>query len=104
MARSRRGGRTSTPMLAVWGIVMLCLGVGLGFVFSGAGCDRKDRTPTQQPPKVARKTPKAPKAEPPEPRKEAPKASEPRKEEPKAPQVEPKAPLPKFALVIDDLG
>jgi len=95
-------------MLAVWGIVMLFMGVGLGFVFSGTGCNRKDQAAQERPPSAARKVPKtakeAPKAEPPEPRKEAPRPPEPRKVEPKLPVVEPKAALPRLALVIDDLG
>ena len=107
MPKSRRGGRTSTPVLAIWGLVMLLLGAGVGFLFSGAGCNRKDRSRAESkeaPPKPSRKsapTPKSAKAQ--EPASESPNP-EPRREEPKKHEPEPKVELPRFALVIDDLG
>ncbi len=107
MPKSRRGGRTSTPVLAIWGLVMLLLGAGVGFLFSGAGCNRKDRSHAaskEAPPKPSRKsapTPKSAKAQEPAPE---PLNPEPRKEEPKKHEPEPKVELPRFALVIDDLG
>jgi polysaccharide deacetylase 2 family uncharacterized protein YibQ len=110
MPKSRRSGRTSTPMLAIWGIVMLLLGVGVGFLFSGTGCDRKDRARAEAKeaaPKSARKSvppPKAAKAQEPtpEPHQSDSKRDEPRQPEPKG--REPKPELPRLALVIDDLG
>lgn len=112
MAKSRRGGRTSTPMLVLWGMVMLLLGAGLGLLFSGSGCNRQGR-----PHKEARETPAKPPRKPeaaakaakakapaqespsPEPRKE-----ERGKQEPKPHEAPPKPELPRFALVVDDLG
>jgi uncharacterized protein len=116
MPASRLGGRTSTPMLIVWGAFMLLVGLGAGLLMSGSGCRRKEHPP------VASKesTPKTPSPKPP---KEAPakkpepvtakavsKPQEPApkpvsaKAEPGKHEPEPKTPLPKFALVIDDLG
>jgi polysaccharide deacetylase 2 family uncharacterized protein YibQ len=106
MAKARRGGRTSTPMLAVLGILVLLLGVGLGVLFSGTACNRKDRTQAESkeaPPGPARKSsqpPKLAKAQP-EPPRNAPKRDEARAAEPKS---EPHVELPRFSLVIDDLG
>ena len=107
MPKSRRGGRTSTPVLAMWGIVMLLLGAGLGFLFSGAGCNRKDRSPVaakEAPPGPARKSSPTPKAA--KGREQAPEPPNPesRQEEPNKHEPEPTVALPRFALVIDDLG
>ena len=99
-------------MLAVWGVVMLLLGLGMGFLFSGTGCNRKERPHAESkdvPPKSARKQatpPKSVKAGEPaqEPPKSEPRKDEPKKEEPSRHEPEPKVVLPQFALVIDDLG
>ena len=108
MARSRRGGRASTPMLAVWGLVMLLLGAGLGALISGAGCGRRERPPRESqetpPPKPSRKP-----AQPPGPSKAHEPAPAPAKPEPapegrKRSEPEPEAELPRLALVVDDLG
>jgi uncharacterized protein len=114
MPRSRRGGRTSTPMLALWGVLVLLLGLGLGFLFSGAGCNRKDHPhpeAKEAPPKPPRQAPPAPKSvkiQEPAPalasRKEEPSRNEPKKETSGKHELEPKVGLPRFALVIDDLG
>jgi polysaccharide deacetylase 2 family uncharacterized protein YibQ len=106
MPKSRRGGRTSTPMLAIWGLVMLLLGAGIGFLFSGAGCNRKDHSRTESKDTPRKSTPATKSQEPPaaKPRAEEPKKEEPRKGESKQHEPEPKGELPRFALVIDDLG
>lgn len=109
MASSRRGGRTSTPMLALWGAVMLLIGLGSGILISGSGCTRKDRSRAESketPPKPSKKTGQARKAQP--PAKAPARETEPEKPKPE-PKPEPRKPepereLPKFALVIDDLG
>ncbi len=116
MAASRKGGRTSTPILALWAVVMLLVGLGAGLLLSGSGCSRKERPQKQsqepapkpaakphgpvkgQPSAKAQPTARS-ESHPVEPTKPEPKKSEGKSErEPKAP------PLPKFALVIDDLG
>ena len=117
MAKSRRGGRTSTLMLAFWGLSMLLLGTALGFLFSGAGCHRQEprKAERSEPPaKPSRRPGPSPKtSREPEPKPEGPKKPEPKKTEPRQPEAkpengrrepEPKPSLPKFALVIDDLG
>jgi polysaccharide deacetylase 2 family uncharacterized protein YibQ len=111
MPASRRGGRTSTPLLAVWAAVMLLLGLGLGLLFSGSGCNRKERsrTETKEPTPKPIPAPKKPaivpkpavKAEEPVPQVVKP---EPKKEEGRTSEPPPKEELPRFALVIDDLG
>lgn len=120
MAASRKGGRTSTPILVLWAVVMLLVGLGAGVLLSGSGCARKERPQKASPeaePKLgpkphvsakgqsSPKTPSSAKSEshpagkPVEPPKLEPKKAEGKSEhEPKAP------PLPSFALVIDDLG
>ena len=111
MPKSRRGGRTSTPMLALCGLFAVFLGVGLGFLFSGTGCNRKDRShpeAKEAPPKPPGKLLPAPKstkvpAEPERPREE-PRKNEPKQESSGKHETEPTVELPKFALVIDDLG
>src|SRR5512142_411523 len=122
MAASKRGGRTSTFMLVVWGAVMLFVGLGAGLLLSGSGCKRRERPHGESkvaPAQPARNSSQSPKpvaksAEPaPKPAKQEAKAepknepkTEPRsdakRDEPVKHEHEPK--LPKFALVIDDLG
>lgn len=43
MAASRKSGRTSTPILVLWAVVMLLLGLGTGVFLNGPGCSRKER-------------------------------------------------------------
>jgi polysaccharide deacetylase 2 family uncharacterized protein YibQ len=108
MAKSRRGGRTSTPMLAIWGVVMLLLGVGVGLLFSGTGCERGAHPPKEagevspKPSRKAAPASRAPKTG--EPVRETPAKPEPRQEGARREEPEPRTGLPRFALVIDDLG
>lgn len=109
MAKSRRGGRASTPVLAAWGILMLLLGLGIGLLSSGTGCGRREHpsagksTATREAtPKLAREAPRS--EEPRKPVREVPAKPAPREEGHGHEGPEPKAGLPKFALVIDDLG
>ncbi|MDE3244819.1 MAG: divergent polysaccharide deacetylase family protein [Acidobacteriota bacterium] len=89
----RRGSTgPSTPLLLGLGAFMLLVGLGLGLLLSQTSCERKQKP---APPKVDVE-PK-PKPEP----KHPPKITEPVK----APlKQEPAPALPKFALVVDDLG
>jgi polysaccharide deacetylase 2 family uncharacterized protein YibQ len=127
----RKSRKSSTPRLAGWGILMLLLGMGLGALLTTQGCrPRKGGLPGEEEP-APRPAPRpgrrengshgqagaAPQAGPEAP---APKAG-PETPAPKAgaaeagakagssPHPEPAAPkepagLPRFALVIDDLG
>ncbi len=88
----RRSHGPSTPVLLGLGAFMLLIGLGLGLLLSQASCERKQKP---APPKVDQE----PKSKP-EP-KLPPKIAEPVK----APlKQEPGSGLPKFALVVDDLG
>lgn len=89
MAR-RKGQGTSTAALLGLGALMLLAGVGLGLLLSQTSCERKH----QLAPPVAAPVQK------PEP-KRVPRPVEP---SPPSPSREPEQGLPKFALVIDDLG
>ena len=116
MAASRKGGRTSTPILVLWAVVMLLLGLGTGVFLSGPGCSRKERPQKHSQEPAARPTvkPHGPsKAQPPAktqpPAKNDAHPTGPAKPEPKkvdrTSEREPMTPpLPRFALVIDDLG
>ena len=124
---ARKGRRSSTPRVAVWGILMLLLGLGLGALLTTQGCrPRKGRLPGEEEsaprhghrddgnrtePGPRGPAGPAPKAGPAEPAPKAGKAEP----EPKAGKAEPSphpappvprepAGLPHFALVIDDLG
>jgi uncharacterized protein len=102
MARGK-GKRTSTLALVGWAVLMLALGLGTGLVLGQQGCNRRGAPPKQQAPGPEPKRPEPKKAEPRRPEKKqgepAAKAGE------AAPQRgEPARPLPRFALVIDDLG
>ncbi len=90
----RRGSTgPSTPLLLGLGAFMLLVGLGLGLLLSQTSCERKQKP---APPKVE--------AEP----KSKPEANHPAKVvepvKPTAAKQAPEAGLPKFALVVDDLG
>ncbi len=97
VARKRKGSRSSTPVLAFWGLTMLLVGLGLGLFLSNQGCGRRKAKPIDQqeqaPP--TRKT----RPHPQEPALPAQGADGPRKAE-----AEAKVELPRMAIVIDDLG
>jgi len=108
---ARRGGRrTSTPKLAIWGLFMLLLGLGLGVLFSQSSCSRKTR-------------PAEPREKAPEPKSHRRSTAHVQSEGESAPEREntsepvrpietakpektssPKAALPRLSLVIDDFG
>jgi hypothetical protein len=94
MARGK-GKRTSTLALLGWAVLVLALGLGAGLVLGQQGCGKRE-------PPAKRETPK------PEPKKADRKSAEPKARpgsEPIKPQgQEPEHPLPRLALVIDDLG
>lgn len=91
---ARRGGRASTPRLAILGVLMFALGLGLGALFTAQSCGRRGRLPGEEEtrPRVAPQ-PRAKPAPAPEPQQPAPAPG------PRAPEE-----LPRLALVIDDLG
>ena len=104
MARGK-GKRTSTLALLGWGVLTLLAGLGVGLVLGQQGCNRKEapaRHETKPEPKsTPRPTPK-PSAEPkakPE-TKPGSEAAKPQREEPSPSKPD----LPRFALIIDDLG
>ncbi len=104
MARGK-GKRTSTLALLGWGVLTLLAGLGVGLVLGQQGCNRKEapaRHETKTEPKsTPRPTPK-PSAEPkakPE-TKPGSEAAKPQREEPGPSKPD----LPRFALIIDDLG
>lgn len=94
MARGK-GKRASTLALMGWAALMLLLGLGVGLLLGQQGCNRREAPAKREAPRPdASKTPK--------------KGAEP-KAKPGAEMAQPKAPeparnLPRFALVIDDLG
>lgn len=115
MAASRKGGRTSTPILALWAVVMLLVGLGAGLLLSGSGCSRKQRPqkqsqepaskPAVKPHGSAKAKPSASsESHPVEPTRPEPKKAEPKKTAEKSEREPKEPPLPRFALVIDDLG
>lgn len=94
MARGK-GKRTSTLALAGWATLTLLLGLGLGVLLGQQGCNRREapakrESPRPEPPKVPKKGVE-PKAKP------GAVAAQPK-------DAEPARELPRFALVIDDLG
>ncbi len=102
---SRKSKSTSTPLLLVWGIVMLLVGIGIGVLSSGQGCVRKKphRTETREPaprPTLPRRSNPAPKPPEPDqlPSEAAPKLAEPA---PKAPEPNPKIVEPAPKLVAE---
>ena len=99
MARGR-GKRTSTLALVGWALLMLALGLGAGLMLGQQGCGRRDKPEKQEGP---RPEPKKPEPKKPEKKPAEPKTKpSPEPAKPKSP--EPERPLPRLALVIDDLG
>ena len=100
MAAPRRGGkgRASTPKLAVWAVLMLLLGLGLGLLASHNSCSRKTHRPKEQRGRASEPVPKPkpPSPAPPVPEPEVPKAKLPEAVEP-APMEPTPQPLPKPA-------
>lgn len=94
MARGK-GKRTSTLALVGWALLMLALGLGAGLMLGQQGCGKRETPGKREAPR-------------PEPKKSEKKSAEPKaKPTPEAakPQTpEPARPLPRLALVIDDLG
>jgi polysaccharide deacetylase 2 family uncharacterized protein YibQ len=93
MARGK-GKRTSTLALVGWAMLMLALGLGAGLLLGQQGCGKRER-PAKQTPKPE---PKKPDKKPAEPK------AKPTAEAAKPQRQEPESPLPRLALVIDDLG
>ena len=93
MARGK-GKRMSTLALVGWAALTLALGLIAGLLLGQQGCNRREAPAKHELPK-------------PEPKKPDKKATEP-KAKPNAeiakPQRQEPAPLPRLALVIDDLG
>ncbi len=90
----RRGSTgPSTPLLLGLGAFMLLVGLGLGLLLSQTSCQRKQKP---APPKLEAEPKSKPES------KHPAKVVEPVK--PAAAKQEPAAALPKFALVVDDLG
>jgi len=91
-----KGKRTSTLALVGWALLMLLLGLGAGLVLGQQGCNRREAP--------ARREPAAkPELKKPERKGVEPKAK-PAEEAVKPASVETERTLPRFALVIDDLG
>ncbi len=94
MARGK-GKHTSSLVLLGWALLMLSLGLGAGLLLGQQGCGRREAP-------AKRETPK------PEPKKPEKKSTEPKakpiSEAAKPQSQEPAKPLPRLALVIDDLG
>lgn len=88
--RMRSGGSKDTVRLIGWGLAMLLVGLGLGLLVSQQGCNRKakgqlpaEEAPTTRPHKPEPKSTATP---------------------PKAAPPEPQPDLPRFTVIIDDLG
>ncbi len=93
MARGK-GRKASTLVLLGWAALMLALGLGAGLILGQQGCGRRE-TPAKPAP---RSEPKKSEKKPAEPK------AKPTSEAAKPPSREPIHPLPRLALVIDDLG
>jgi hypothetical protein len=94
MARGK-GKRTSSLVLLGWALLMLALGLGAGLLLGQQGCGRRDAPAKREAPKPE---PKKPEKKPAEPK------AKPTSEAAKPQSQEPAKSLPRFALVIDDLG
>jgi polysaccharide deacetylase 2 family uncharacterized protein YibQ len=94
MARGK-GKRTSSLVLLGWALLMLVLGLGAGLLLGQQGCGRREAPIKRESPKPE---PKKPEKKPAEPK------SKPTSEAAKPQSQEPAKSLPRFALVIDDLG
>ncbi len=105
--KRRKGSSPSTPALLGLGVLMLLLGLGLGLLLSQASCEGKKKP---EAPKVEA-VPKAnsgprhgAKPGPAQKLESAPLKQEPAPKPASMAQPEPAPSLPRFALVIDDLG
>lgn len=102
MAAGKRKG-SSTLALVGWALLMLGLGVGVGVLLGQQGCNRREApakreaAPRPESKKPEKKQPDLKAKSSPEGTKTSPDAA-------KAPGQEPERSLPRFALVIDDLG
>ncbi|HJV39094.1 MAG TPA: divergent polysaccharide deacetylase family protein [Geothrix sp.] len=94
MARGK-GKRTSTLALLGWGTFTLLLGLGAGLMLGQQACGRRQAPAKREAP--------APESRKPERKQAEPKAKPP-SETAKPQSPEPERPLPRLALVIDDLG
>ncbi len=99
---ARKGGRTSTPRLLVLAALMFAFGLGLGALLTSQACGRKGRLPGDEETAKPRPRPTPPSGKP-GPGKAEPGKAEPGKAEP-GPAEPARKGLPRFALVIDDLG
>ncbi len=91
---AKKSRRSSTLALLGWGLLMLALGLGAGLLLGQQGCGRRQAPERREAPEAARPAPKRA-----EPRtRPAPAPARPQAAQPEAPG------LPRFALVIDDLG
>jgi polysaccharide deacetylase 2 family uncharacterized protein YibQ len=104
MARGK-GKRTSTLALVGWAVLMLALGLGAGLMLGQQGCGKREAPAKREAPGAE---PKKPELSKPELRKPEKKQAEPKvkpaAEAAKPQHPEPASPLPRLALVIDDLG
>jgi uncharacterized protein len=91
-----KGRSTSTLALVGWALLMLLLGLGAGLLLGQQGCNRRESPAERE---------AAPKAEPKKPeKKQADPKAKPNSEVARPQSPEPEHNLPRFALVIDDLG
>src|SRR5512135_3199234 len=94
----RKGSGPSTPKLLGWAAAALVLGLGVGQLLGHLGCERKPSKPRPGPESGVRS---------PEPKPHRHEAPRPEPREPEAVSRKPaeaEPALPKFALIIDDLG
>lgn len=94
MARGR-GKRTSTLALLGWATFTLVLGLGVGLMLGQQGCGRRQAPAKREAPGPESKKPEKKAAEP---------KAKPGTEAARPQSPEPERPLPRLALVIDDLG
>ncbi|HEX7554674.1 MAG TPA: divergent polysaccharide deacetylase family protein [Geothrix sp.] len=94
MARGK-GKHTSSLVLLGWALLMLALGLGAGLLLGQQGCGRREAPIKRESPKPE---PKKPEKKPAEPK------AKPTSEAAKPQSQAPAKSLPRFALVIDDLG
>nr|WP_320130953.1 divergent polysaccharide deacetylase family protein [uncultured Holophaga sp.] len=120
MVRKKKGS-TSTGKLMALAVTMLLVGLGLGLALSSHGCDRKPRPGSKElepgPLKPDHKRKHPAEVEPPERKLPGEAETRPEPEPKRGPETGPKTPpirepestpppraLPRFALIIDDLG
>jgi polysaccharide deacetylase 2 family uncharacterized protein YibQ len=90
-----KGKRASTLALLGWATFTLLLGLGAGLMLGQQGCERRQAPAKREAP--------APESKKPEKKSAEPKAK-PSSEAVRPQSLEPERPLPRLALVIDDLG